>query len=97
MDRDSIRIADNDGSRREDRALHPFRVSVRKLTEHGAGRVVLSTVVSPHNLFGRIYLFVILPPPAGRADDPLERRRGRENLTADRQPFGPGETVSGDR
>jgi hypothetical protein len=38
-----------------------FRVSVRKLTEHGANRVVLSTVVSPHNLFGRAYLFAILP------------------------------------
>lgn len=38
-----------------------FRVSVRKLTVHGANRVVLSTVVSPHNLFGRAYLFAILP------------------------------------
>lgn len=38
-----------------------FRVSVRKLTEHGASRVVLSTVVSPHSLFGRAYLFAILP------------------------------------
>lgn len=38
-----------------------FRVSVRKLIEHGASRVVLSTVVSPHNLFGRAYLFIILP------------------------------------
>ncbi len=38
-----------------------FRVSVRKLTEHGANRVVLSTVVSPHNFFGRAYLFAILP------------------------------------
>jgi hypothetical protein len=38
-----------------------FRVSVRKLSEHGASRVVLSTVVSPHNLLGRVYLFVILP------------------------------------
>jgi hypothetical protein len=38
-----------------------FRVSVRKLTEHGVDRVVLSTVVSPHNLFGRAYLFAILP------------------------------------
>jgi hypothetical protein len=38
-----------------------FRVSVRKLTEGGTGRVVLSTVVSPHNFFGRTYLFIILP------------------------------------
>ena len=38
-----------------------FRVSVRKITEHGASRVVLSTVVSPHNLFGKVYLCTILP------------------------------------
>jgi hypothetical protein len=38
-----------------------FRVSVRKLTEGGTSRVVLSTVVSPHNFFGRAYLFAILP------------------------------------
>lgn len=38
-----------------------FRVSVLKLTEHGASRVVLSTVVSPHNFFGKAYLRVILP------------------------------------
>lgn len=44
----------------DDRHLD-FRVSVRKLNEHGATRVVLSTVVSPHNLFGRAYLFAILP------------------------------------
>src|SRR5260221_13517037 len=36
-----------------------FRVSVRKMTDHGASRVVLSTVVSPHNLFGRTYLAAI--------------------------------------
>ncbi len=38
-----------------------FRVSVRKLTERGAARVALSTVVSPHNPFGKAYLFAILP------------------------------------
>lgn len=38
-----------------------FRVSVRKLREHGASRVVLSTSVTPHNIFGKAYLFVILP------------------------------------
>ncbi len=38
-----------------------FRVSVRKLTERGASRVVLSTSVTPHNAFGKAYLFVILP------------------------------------
>ena len=38
-----------------------FRVSVRKLIGHGASRVVLSTSVTPHNIFGKAYLFVILP------------------------------------
>jgi hypothetical protein len=38
-----------------------FRVSVRKLTDDGTARVVLSTVVSPHNFFGRAYLLAILP------------------------------------
>ncbi len=44
----------------DDRHLD-FRVSVRKLSRDGSDRVVLSTAVSPHNLFGRAYLFVILP------------------------------------
>ena len=38
-----------------------FRVSVRKLTDDGEARVVLSTVVSPHNFFGKTYLLAILP------------------------------------
>jgi hypothetical protein len=38
-----------------------FRVSVRKLTEFGTSRVTLSTAVSPHNFFGKAYLFVIQP------------------------------------
>ncbi len=38
-----------------------FRVSVRKLTGRGGSRVVLSTSVTPHNVFGKAYLFVILP------------------------------------
>lgn len=38
-----------------------FRVSVRRWTEAGANRVALTTTVSPHNFFGRAYLFVILP------------------------------------
>lgn len=39
-----------------------FRVSVKKLSEErGVCRVVLSTVVSPHNFFGKAYLRVILP------------------------------------
>jgi hypothetical protein len=36
-------------------------VSVRRLTEAGAARVALTTMVNPHNFFGRAYLFVILP------------------------------------
>jgi hypothetical protein len=40
---------------------HDFRVSVRRLTDAGANRVALTTIVSPHNFFGRAYLFVILP------------------------------------
>jgi hypothetical protein len=44
----------------DDRHLD-FRVSVRKLADGGASRVALSTAVRPHNLFGRAYLFVILP------------------------------------
>lgn len=38
-----------------------FRVSVRKLVDAGASRVVLSTVVSPHNVVGKAYLLAILP------------------------------------
>jgi len=44
----------------DDRHLD-FRVSVRKLASGGANRVVLSTMVSPHNIYGRAYLLVILP------------------------------------
>jgi hypothetical protein len=44
----------------DDRHLD-FRVSVRKLRAPESSRVVLSTMVSPHNLLGRAYLFVILP------------------------------------
>jgi hypothetical protein len=38
-----------------------FRVSVRKLVGEGASRVVLSTVVTPHNVAGKAYLLAILP------------------------------------
>ncbi len=38
-----------------------FKVSVLKVTEPGGTKVVLTTIVSPHNLFGRVYLFLILP------------------------------------
>src|ERR1700759_3826057 len=35
------------------------RVPGRRLTEVGATRVALTTMVSPHNFFGRAYLFII--------------------------------------
>jgi hypothetical protein len=38
-----------------------FRVSVLRVNEGGADKVVLTTVVSPHNFFGKAYLFFILP------------------------------------
>ena len=38
-----------------------FRVSVLRLIEDGVGKVVLTTVVTPHNFFGKAYLFFILP------------------------------------
>jgi hypothetical protein len=44
----------------DDKHLY-FRVSVRTLTQDGAKRVVLTTVVSPHNRFGKAYLRIILP------------------------------------
>jgi hypothetical protein len=44
----------------DDRHLD-FRVSVSRLREGGVSRVVLTTVVTPHNFFGKAYLFLILP------------------------------------
>jgi hypothetical protein len=44
----------------DDRHLD-FRVSVRRLEQGGGERIVLSTVVSPHNFLGKAYLFVVLP------------------------------------
>src|SRR5206468_12395296 len=38
-----------------------FRLSVLKLKEGGATRVVVSTICTVHNVFGRIYLFFIVP------------------------------------
>jgi len=38
-----------------------FKVSVLKINESGTERVVLTTVVSVHNLFGKVYLFFIMP------------------------------------
>ena len=58
---ETVRAAARLGDADDDDALHDFRVSVRKLTEFNTSRVVLSTAVSPHNFFGKAYLFVILP------------------------------------
>ena len=38
-----------------------FRVSVLRLRENGTARVVVTTVVQTHNLFGRVYLAIITP------------------------------------
>lgn len=38
-----------------------FRVSLAKVAEAGRTTVVLTTLVTTHNLFGRIYLRLILP------------------------------------
>jgi hypothetical protein len=38
-----------------------FRLSVLKATDDGTTSVVVSTICTVHNLFGRIYLFVIVP------------------------------------
>ncbi len=38
-----------------------FRLSVLKVNDGQAAHVVVSTVCSVHNLFGRIYLFFIVP------------------------------------
>jgi hypothetical protein len=38
-----------------------FRLSVLKVRDADAADVVVSTVCSVHNLFGKIYLFVIVP------------------------------------
>jgi len=38
-----------------------FKVSVLRVIEGGTDRVVLTTVVNVHNLFGKVYLFFIMP------------------------------------
>jgi len=38
-----------------------FRVSVLKVNGSQGSRITVTTVVTTHNLFGRIYLFLILP------------------------------------
>ena len=45
---------------RDDKHLD-FRVSVMQLTEDGARKVIVSTLIFTHNLFGRIYLLFVLP------------------------------------
>jgi hypothetical protein len=45
---------------RDDKHLD-FRVSVMKVTEGGAHKVVVSTLIFTHNLFGKIYLALVLP------------------------------------
>jgi hypothetical protein len=60
-----------------------FRVLVSRIHEDGVDKVVLSTVVSPHNFFGKAYLFLILPfHKVWREDDHVERRGGRPRLGA---------------
>jgi hypothetical protein len=44
----------------EDRHLD-FRVSVLRIGESGVNRVVVTTAVDAHNLFGKVYLFFIMP------------------------------------
>jgi len=38
-----------------------FKVSVARVRESGLDKIVFSTTVNPHNLFGKVYLFFILP------------------------------------
>jgi hypothetical protein len=38
-----------------------FRLSVMKLTDAGGTKVVVSTVCDVHNVFGKVYLFFIIP------------------------------------
>lgn len=54
-------IGDNEIIAGRDNKHMDFRLSVLKVGEAGAAHVVVSTVCSVHNLFGRIYLFVIVP------------------------------------
>ena len=38
-----------------------FLVSVMQVTDYGARKVIVSTLIFTHNLFGKIYLFFVLP------------------------------------
>jgi Protein of unknown function (DUF2867) len=46
---------------RDDKHLD-FRVSGVRVTEDGARKVVVSTLIFAHNLFGKTYLLFVLPP-----------------------------------
>ena len=45
---------------RDDKHLD-FRVSVMQVSEKGAPKVVVSTLIFVHNLFGKVYLLFVLP------------------------------------
>ena len=38
-----------------------FKVSVLRVNDGGVRKVVVTTIVKPHNFFGKAYLFFILP------------------------------------
>ena len=38
-----------------------FRVSVLRVNKGDVSKVVLTTIVSPHNFFGKAYLLLIVP------------------------------------
>jgi hypothetical protein len=54
-------IADHEIVAGRDNRHLDFRVSVLKAVDGGATSVVVSTVRSVHNVFGKIYLFFIVP------------------------------------
>ena len=45
---------------RDDKHLD-FRVSVMQVTEKGGRKVIVSTLIFVHNLFGKVYLLFVLP------------------------------------
>ena len=54
-------IADNEIVAGRNNKHLDFRVSVLKAADGDATSVVVSTICSVHNLFGKIYLFFIVP------------------------------------
>jgi uncharacterized protein DUF2867 len=54
-------IADNEIVAGRNNKHLDFRVSVLKATDGDAASVVLSTICSVHNVFGKIYLFFVVP------------------------------------